>query len=523
MDIELTGEQIGINSFFGEETIQAVLENDINVPDARPDVEKILHVKADMYIVDTEVMQDKVVIDGAIRYTILYMCDDEMQPVRSMVADIDFSENVFVSEARPTMKPFVKLNAQYIGHNVINGRKLNIKTIADISVGIVSDTKQDMIVSITGTDDIQMRSETVKISEIVGDEQEDFIIREEFTMPEEKPLILELLSTDIKVTGKDMKLTDDKVVIKGDLVVSTLYIADEEQQTIQFAQREIPFTQFMDFPGMNENRNCTLHYELKEVTVEPREDSDGELRNISVEASINARVICTDTSEIDVIADAYSPTHKLNLETTNIMVPRYVVEKVQEQEQLSEKVFIREDAPEARELFSVTCNISSTDYEVLEDRVAIDGVVTFDVLYISDDRETPIHNCLHEAPFKKVVAAPGAKPGMKCELQIEPSVCNYSLVTPIEIDIHQTVDIGVKVKTENKVQIITGAKPEPIDKNYFKATPSMVMYYIQPEDTLWDIAKRYYTTVEEIVDVNDIQFPDRLEEGKCILIPKRFK
>lgn len=35
--------------------------------------------------------------------------------------------------------------------------------------------------------------------------------------------------------------------------------------------------------------------------------------------------------------------------------------------------------------------------------------------------------------------------------------------------------------------------------------PGITVYVVKPEDSLWDIAKKFYTTVEEISAVNELK------------------
>ena len=44
---------------------------------------------------------------------------------------------------------------------------------------------------------------------------------------------------------------------------------------------------------------------------------------------------------------------------------------------------------------------------------------------------------------------------------------------------------------------------------------------IQKDDTLWDIAKRYNTTVDEIVLANNVLSPTTLMPGEKIIIEKK--
>ena len=49
---------------------------------------------------------------------------------------------------------------------------------------------------------------------------------------------------------------------------------------------------------------------------------------------------------------------------------------------------------------------------------------------------------------------------------------------------------------------------------------SVIIYVVKPGDTLWKIAKRFGSTVDDIVRVNGIERPDKLNVAEKIYIPK---
>ena len=49
---------------------------------------------------------------------------------------------------------------------------------------------------------------------------------------------------------------------------------------------------------------------------------------------------------------------------------------------------------------------------------------------------------------------------------------------------------------------------------------SVIIYVVKPGDTLWKIAKRFGSTVDDIVRVNGIERPDKLNTAEKIYIPK---
>lgn len=53
-----------------------------------------------------------------------------------------------------------------------------------------------------------------------------------------------------------------------------------------------------------------------------------------------------------------------------------------------------------------------------------------------------------------------------------------------------------------------------------RETFSIVIYYTKEGDTLWNIAKKFGSTVDEIVKVNNIENPDVIMPGEQLFIPR---
>lgn len=49
---------------------------------------------------------------------------------------------------------------------------------------------------------------------------------------------------------------------------------------------------------------------------------------------------------------------------------------------------------------------------------------------------------------------------------------------------------------------------------------SMVIYFVKPGDTLWKIAKKFGSTIDDIARVNGIQNVDLLQVGRQLYIPR---
>ena len=50
---------------------------------------------------------------------------------------------------------------------------------------------------------------------------------------------------------------------------------------------------------------------------------------------------------------------------------------------------------------------------------------------------------------------------------------------------------------------------------------SVIIYSVDKGDTLWKLAKKYNTTIEELVKINDIENPEIIIIGQKLIIPGR--
>ena len=66
-----------------------------------------------------------------------------------------------------------------------------------------------------------------------------------------------------------------------------------------------------------------------------------------------------------------------------------------------------------------------------------------------------------------------------------------------------------------KINEINSIKEEKIDLDMFD---SMNIYIVKKGDNLWDIAKKYKTSVAKIANINELSDENKLDVGQKILI-----
>ena len=99
-------------------------------------------------------------------------------------------------------------------------------------------------------------------------------------------------------------------------------------------------------------------------------------------------------------------------------------------------------------------------------------------------------------------------------------------IDKVEADLNRDeIDLVIKVKRfteaidkKSESFIIKGEDQGEYD---LSTAPSIIVYICKDGDNLWDIAKKYNTTEEEIADVNEIKMDEPIKPGKCLILQKK--
>ena len=95
---------------------------------------------------------------------------------------------------------------------------------------------------------------------------------------------------------------------------------------------------------------------------------------------------------------------------------------------------------------------------------------------------------------------------------------SVSLIIPyVGMGIDIKIIITVKINVENVLNIssIEEIKDAPIN---LKNISSINIYIVKPGDSIWKIAKKYKTSMENIIKINKLEDPNMIDIGQKILI-----
>ncbi len=508
--MELIKEAVTMHETLYADRSQVYVEGDIIVPDVKPDILKILQVDAVSSVTSREVSDGRLTVSGKIHLTILYIPEREGDSIQSITSVFDFSERIERQGITGQSLVSLDTDVERVEFNLINSRKLSVKSTVVLDCRVSGEKTVEFVTGLEGGDAECMRS-TINLNNIVTNTEQEFVIRESMEVPAGKVSIGELLKVDAKITDKETKAITGKLVAKGVLNVCVLYVGDGG--SIEFMESDIPFTEVFDAENLSEDMDCTLDFELGSLRYETEEDNDGDLRIINIEALATAKMKASENTAVDMISDFFCPSYDTKLIYDDMEFDE-VVARPKAQNTLREVIAVDNKLPQISGVYNVITKTVITKAVPEHGKIAAEGRVEAYILYLTDNAQSPVYSVKKEIPFSYLLDAPAAEAGMECRIRAEVEHTSYSLNVANEVELRCMLVISAEVVEKKTVRLITDCTIEPMENK-----KGIVIYFIQTGDTMWDIAKHYCVSVEDILQYNHLSPEDQLSVGEKLIIP----
>ena len=517
MSIDLLKEYIKLNKLILETESQSVFESDIIVPDIKPDISELLLVDADTAVDSVENFRDKINVNFTVNYKILYRSKTGETPVTPINCSTKFSSSINADSLDTDANLNVNCDVEHIDFSLLNDRKINTKCIVKFTINAACIKEIGLASGISGNDSAQVKNQDCQISSCIDSIHEKCSISETISIPGVKSSILEILRTDTALLGKSSKIIDGNLIVKGELAVTVMYIAADEAKSIQYMENTLPFscsTEVFTTDTVNlETSVCLDYFRLTAV-----EDSDGEMRCLEADAEICVNAAFYENQTVSILDDAYCLDSSLNLSRENIRTSSFIGD-VSNQFVLKELIKKSEYAPDMLEIINVSCKCGAPESRVENGRILLESFVKCTFLYLSNDN-CPVASFSTEIPYKYVFDKKDIPENASLSIKADVEHINFSLVSSDEAEVRIVICAFANITTINDISVISKISETEISDDSRMSRPSVTIYYVKPDDSIWSVAKNYSTTCDIIKAFNDLDDKGTLTTGMKLVIPK---
>lgn len=499
-----------VEEFKGSEERESLVEKDLYLDQASPDVEKILWTDGKVEILSSKLIQDKILVNGLVKFKLVYKSGEEELNIHLLEGTEDFREEIEIPGINEQMSVEVKPKLEYIEGEVSDERKLTLRALVKLQGAVEQINLFEIIKDIEEVNKLQVLKEKIKYNNMREKVESYGFIKEAFEIGEEKPSIEEILKIQITAQEKELNISQDRIILSGVSRISIIYYGGGR---INSLEEEIPFTHFIEAQDIDEDYKCQLTLDVVDGQYELRENLEGDIKIVDLEMKIKilAKIYSLEAKEITI--DAYSIDREIDLEKEEITIMENVEDLIS-RENISKEI----DYGNIGEVYTVEGEAHVLTSQYIEDKIIIEGLVDLDIYYLREEIDE-IASMKEEIPFRSYLNIGEFVTAPIIDADISLEELDYSLQNQV-LKINGLVKNHITVDKERKIEILTGIEETEnlIDRSN---RPSMIIYMVQKGDRLWDIAKRYNTTMEEIILTNEITSPSTLMQGEKIIIEKK--
>lgn len=514
--MNLIKKNIHMNKIKESQIMQITLDDDFNVPDIKPDVEKIIKSSAQVCIDNYKVSGGKLLVEGEMQFTILYISSEDGRLIHCLNGRLAYNDSVNMENA--DVNDCIKINTTIEDLNVslVNSRKISIRAVVTFECVAenIYDYETAVDISEEEGEDVQYINEEMTVTQIAVNKKDITRIKEDIVLPSSKQNVMEILYSDISLLGTDTRTTDAGIGIKGSMLVFVMYAG--ENNDVEFVEKEIIFNNTVEVAGCNSDMIDDVRITLASSEVSVKADADGEERILGLDAALSLDIKLYYEEQLSVVADLYGVKKEIHPVVEEGYYDNILL-KNNSKLRLTDRIRVDDSMPALMQLCNSTVSVKLDDVSIGEDVINVEGVAMVTLLYVTNEDRMPVSSFEGMIPFTHSIEAKGInKDSVFC---VRPGLdhCSVMMTDSRECEVKVAINLDTMVFGRSKKNIIVGFEEEDFLPQELEGRPMMVGYVVKDSDTLWDVAKRFTTTRDCIKAVNYLE-NDEIKPGDRLLI-----
>lgn len=495
------------DTIYCQNTEQAV-DVDFTLPDYCPDISKIFKCISVPKVSSKGISGKTVTVDGSVVLTLLY-CDKDGN-LCSYEYQYPYSKSIEIPTEQSGVNICCKTRTEYINCRAVTGRKVDIHGAVGINLRVFKRKSTDIISDIDDCN-TEIHRGIAPATVPMGYAEKYLMVEDELSISQGQPNVRNILRSDVKSCVRETKIINDKAVVKGEITVCVLY-CPEPSGNPQTVKTVLPFSQIVDVEGINDSCSCETKSEIAFFEVKPRISSSGEIKSFSISAKLLLTVEAWCSNDIAVILDAFSRKNETKILRNKVNFEK-ITSNISETYHCKKTVELESPIDYVLDLW---CNVHTGSVKFENCNMIIGGIITVSMIACGEKNDTFYIEKPIDFEYKYPVHCEIGEP--HCEPEIEILSCGYTLTSPENMELRVDLAVNVAVYERNEMSLISGFDIDENKPAPRKSDSAMIIYFPEENESVWEIARNYNASVDEIMRINELD-SDVIPNGKTILVP----
>lgn len=506
MELELERSQLRCydtvleTTVFPEETMEMI------VPDACPDILRVVDTCGTVLLKSREAQEGRAEVAGAVCCSVLYQ-PDGAEGIHRIEVNVPFfcaAEHPAVGQGGTVM---AMPRVQAAETRLLNPRKVLVRVNLAVDIQVFAPCDAELCSgAVDGPESgVQQLLETQEAYVVSCAQEKPFHFSDDLTISGSRPEAEELLKSRVDLVCGESKVIGNKLIFKGEAALQLLYRAVGGQTCA--ADFQLPFSQIMEVAGVAEDADCAVNVQLGELSC-AMEAGDG--RTVSVSMDLVAQAVVRESRTMTVLSDIYSVSQSLSAEFGSYSF-NTLLEQGSRRQSVREVV---ETTAAVRSVADAYVTVGAVTQTWEAARLTLSAQVTVTALCETENGELTAVTAALTVPCSLDLAD-----GCACSCRCGCPGAVFATPTAGGVELRLDLDFQYLALTSRKVVGVSRVHAEEMGEKDAGQQPSIVLRVLGQE-RLWDVAKTYCTTTEDIMRANELTEGDPLA-GRLLLIPKK--
>jgi len=513
MEMQWIEQSIGVSESLFEGTLEQPVDGDITLPDYCADVQRILKCMICPRISSVQTTGERISAEGSALVRLLYVSDGGR--ICSHEQSYPFSRYVECKRADGGSCASVQPMVSYVNCRAISPRRVDVHGMLNLQFRVVKQREEHFLCGAqlenTGSgQQIQLKKHLRQIASVMGETERAFSLSEVAELPQEKPPLSQTVWVSALALAEEVKAVQNKLLVKGELLVTLLYLAESPENEPQRFAHSLPISQIIEMEGVDETADTAVILTVAALDVLPKADGAGEQRLLDITARVAARVTADCAVDLPVLADAYVTRGALKLERKTAEFRR-PVERFRDS-------FAAKGGAElsaVSRVLEVWCGDIQSSAAAAQELLSVSGTAAMHILYLDGENEPQYAERPLDFSYQRSLREKIER--LQCEPSVRALACGWTQGTGGTVDLQLELKIEAAAYALETDRIVSGMELQE-DGDGVPEGAALYLYYARAGESLWDIARSHNTTVEAVQAENGIQ-GECVAEKRLLMLP----
>ncbi len=507
MEMNITRQGIRTGETLFEKNIEQAVDTDFMLPDYCADIVRVLKCRMCPRILSKSVTADNLIVDGVAAITLIYC--DENKKICSFEQEVPFQKSITLGLEGKDCNVSVCANSEYLNCRPVTSRRVDAHGVVTLKVTVTGCRSTEIITDIDA-EGMQIKRGFCPATNPISTTEKIVIIEEELELALGKGNIISILRNDVTPVIDECKLIGSKAVVAGDVMINALYCTAEGNAEIY--ENKIPFNQIIDVGTEGDDCKCSAKIDVMSCTLKPRTNISGECKSFSFEAKlcITANVSCDN--DLPLIYDAFNTVKPIKIDKQKVAFKK--LESTYSERFLCKKV-LEFSENSFGSVIDMWCEEKINGSKIKDGNLLAYGTVLICILLRDIDGEPQYYERAVDFEYKHNVEVNAA--GLTAEVIAKTASKAYTIQGDSKLEARIELLVSVAYYREKGENVITEVEVLTEGEPICKKAP-ITVYFAEKGEEVWDIAKRYNSSPNEISNLNKIE-SERIETPCTVIIP----